>query len=59
MFRNSRVAKRADPEVRFYGKIHLLEPDPLNPDVHCVAKRSKCGVKLHDDCSAAFHGLTL
>ena len=27
MFRNSRVAKRVEPAVRFDGKNHLLEPD--------------------------------
>ena len=30
MFRNSHVAKRVDPAVRFDGKNYLLEPDPIN-----------------------------
>ena len=62
-FRNSRVAKRVDPAVRFDGKNHLLEPDPTKSRCELCGKIiqkkcSKCGFKLHDYCFAAFHGLT-
>ena len=51
MFRNSHVAMGVGLAVRFGRKNYLLEPDP---DVHCVAKGSKCGVKLHDYCFEAW-----
>ena len=43
MFRNSFVAKRVDPAVRFDGKNHSNQTQ-LNPDMHCVAKQYKRNV---------------
>ena len=63
MFQNSCVARRVDIAVQFDGKKHLLEPHPSKSRCELCGKTvqkkcSKCGVKLHDYCSAAFDGLT-
>ena len=61
-FVNSRVAKRATQEVRFDGVNHFLG---LAEKTRCALCGSttkhtctKCGVKLHERCFSAFHGLT-
>ena len=63
IYKNSRVAKRVDPAVRFGGKDHLLELAPTKSRCALCGKTvqkkcSKCGVKLHDYCFSAFDGLT-
>ena len=62
-YKNSRVANRVDDAVRFDGKNHFLEPAPKKSRCAFCGKTvqkkcSKCDVKLHDYCFAAFHGVT-
>ena len=44
MFRNSLVAKRVNPAVRFDGKNYLLEPDPINM---CIVWQKVPNVELN------------
>ena len=62
-FVNSRVAKRVTQEVRFDGVNHFL--GLAEKKTRCALCGSttkhtctKCGVKLHERCFSAFHGLT-
>ena len=62
IFVNSRVSKRVDDSVRFDGLNHLLGSEEKKSRCALCGKTTKrkctkCNVKLHDFCFAAFHGL--
>ena len=62
-FVNSRVAKRVTQEVRFDGVNHFLGlAEKKARCALCVSTTkhtcTKSGVKLHELCFSAFHGLT-